>query len=222
MSWVEVPGVNSSLTPMRLERGDVLGRNDAAAEHRDVLGALLAQQLEHALRRGSCGRPRARRARWRRRPPGPPWPRSARASGAGRCRSPRSRRRAAPARRSWRRGRGRRARAWPPPRGSCARPSRAAPPRAARIRSPTFTIARGRPGTSFQSKPLPSPVQRGIRCRWKCGTDWNAAAPLAWSTLRPSGLSAALHGAGDPLGGGDGRLQVRRRRRRRSWRRGAW
>ena len=47
------------------------------------------------------------------------------------------------------------------------------------------------PGTIFQSKPLPSSVQRGIRCRWKCGTDWKAAAPLAWSTLSPSGRSAS-------------------------------
>src|SRR6185436_6720209 len=32
----------------RLEGPDVVGRNDAAAEHRDVVGPLLAQQLEHA------------------------------------------------------------------------------------------------------------------------------------------------------------------------------
>src|SRR5688572_22783330 len=46
------------------------------------------------------------------------------------------------------------------------------------------------PGTSFQSKPLPSPFQRGMRWRWKCATDWKAAPPLAWSRLSPSGLSA--------------------------------
>src|SRR5216110_1665874 len=28
--------------------------------------------------------------------------------------------------------------------------------------------------------------------RWKCATDWKAAGPLAWSTLRPSGSSDAL------------------------------
>src|SRR5262245_48479599 len=33
----------------RLERGDVLGRDDPAAEDRHVVGALVVQQLEHAL-----------------------------------------------------------------------------------------------------------------------------------------------------------------------------
>ena len=59
------------------------------------------------------------------------------------------------------------------------------------MRSPIFMIVSRLPGTTCQSKPLPSSVQRGIRCRWKCGTDWKAAAPLAWSTLSPSGRSAS-------------------------------
>src|SRR5439155_26789091 len=37
------------LDAQRLQRGDVLGRDDAAAEHRDVVGALLAQEIQHAL-----------------------------------------------------------------------------------------------------------------------------------------------------------------------------
>src|SRR5882724_8674033 len=45
------------------------------------------------------------------------------------------------------------------------------PPSAARSFSPTFIICARSPGTTFQSNPLPSLVQRGIRCRWKCGTD---------------------------------------------------
>ena len=55
----------------------------------------------------SCARRSAARARPRRRPPGSRSRRSARAFGATRCRSPRTRRRAAPGRRSSRRGRGR-------------------------------------------------------------------------------------------------------------------
>ena len=76
------------------------------------------------------------------------------------------------------------------------------------MRSPAFMIASRLPGTSFQSKPLPSPVQRGIRCRWKCGTDWKAAAPLAWSRLSPSGLSAVRMAPRHPLGRGHGRLEI--------------
>src|SRR5438876_110147 len=63
---------------------------------------------------------------------------------------------------------------------------------AARSFSPVFMICARSPGTSFQSKPRPSRIQRGIRCRWKCATDWKAAGPLAWSTLRPSGSSVCL------------------------------
>ena len=48
MSWVEVPGVNSSFTPSAFRVRMSSAGNDAAAEHRDVVGALLAQQLEHA------------------------------------------------------------------------------------------------------------------------------------------------------------------------------
>src|SRR5438270_421149 len=62
---------------------------------------------------------------------------------------------------------------------------------ASRIRSPISMIRARSPGTTGQSKPLPSLFQRGMRCRWKCGTDWKAAAPLACSTLRPSGLTAS-------------------------------
>src|SRR5262249_31775303 len=42
---------------------------------------------------------------------------------------------------------------------------------AARMRSALFEIASRSPGTSVQSKPLPSSVHRGIRCKWKWGTD---------------------------------------------------
>src|SRR5439155_765838 len=62
---------------------------------------------------------------------------------------------------------------------------------ACRMRSPIWMIWARSPGTSFQSKPLPSLFQRGMRCRWKCGTDWKAAAPLAWRMLSPSGLTAS-------------------------------
>src|SRR6266436_3250188 len=63
--------------------------------------------------------------------------------------------------------------------------------RSAWRRSPVFAMASRSPATGVQSKPLPSFAQRGIRCRWKCGTDWKAAAPLACSRLRPSGLTAS-------------------------------
>src|SRR5438132_2716241 len=63
---------------------------------------------------------------------------------------------------------------------------------AARSFSPVFMICARSPGTSFQSKPRPSRIQRGIRGGWKSATDWQAAGPLAWSTLRPSGSSVCL------------------------------
>src|SRR5712691_8613574 len=63
-------------------------------------------------------------------------------------------------------------------------------PNMARIRSAMPMISSRFPVTSFQSNPFPSFVHRGMRCRWKCGTDWKAAPPLAWSRLSPSGFSA--------------------------------
>src|SRR5262249_58405842 len=68
--------------------------------------------------------------------------------------------------------------------------------RAPRILSAVAWIFARSPGTSFQSNPLPSPVQRGIRWRWKCGTDWKAAAPVAWRRVRPSAPSAARSAVG--------------------------
>src|SRR5688572_30618350 len=64
-------------------------------------------------------------------------------------------------------------------------------PTRSRTRSPTAMICARSPGTGVQSKPLPSLFQRGMRCRWKWNTDWKAAAPLACSTLSPSGFSAS-------------------------------
>ena len=65
------------------------------------------------------------------------------------------------------------------------------------------------PATIGQSKPFPSPVYRGTRWKWKCGTDWNAAAPFACSRLRPSGRNGLADGARDAPGGGDRRLEIR-------------
>src|SRR5262249_12059611 len=42
---------------------------------------------------------------------------------------------------------------------------------ASRTRSPISMICARSPGVRLQSNPLPSLFQRGIRCRWKCGTD---------------------------------------------------
>src|SRR5215831_5972493 len=43
------PGPEQLLDAHLLELRHVLGRDDAAAEHRDVVGALLLQQVEHGL-----------------------------------------------------------------------------------------------------------------------------------------------------------------------------
>ena len=118
---VVAPGVKTLATPSAVELGDVVLGDDPAAEHDDVVGAALAQQLDHAARTASCARRTARTGRRRRRPPGSPSRRSARASGAGRCRRPPCRRRAAPARRPWRRGRARPGRAWRRPRAHVRR-----------------------------------------------------------------------------------------------------
>ena len=112
MSVVVAPGVKMCGDAEPLELGDVLVRDDPAAEHDDVVDAALAPSARPGGRTGSCGHRRAPRGRRRRRPPGRRSRRSAPASGAGRCRRPPCPRRAALAPRSWRHGRARRGPAW--------------------------------------------------------------------------------------------------------------
>src|SRR5581483_4983459 len=173
-----------------LQRRDVLGRDDAAAEHRDVVGPLLPEQLEHALEEIVVG---ARE--------------HAEADGVGvllqrggddllgRLVQARVDHLEARVAQRARDDLGAAVMAVEAglrdddTDGACL--SHRASPSAARRRSPTPAIAVRSPATSFQSKPLPSRTQRGMRCRWKWGTDWKAAAPLACSMLRPSGLTAS-------------------------------
>ena len=96
------------------QRRDVLLGDDAAAEDHDVAGVALLEQRDELAEQGHVRPGEHREADRRRRPPGSRSRRSARASGAARCRSPRGRRRAAPGRPPWRPGRGRPGRAWPP------------------------------------------------------------------------------------------------------------
>ena len=109
---IGVPGRKMPLMPMAFSFGDVDVGNDAADHDLHVVQALLLQQLHHAR---ADVHVRARQNRQaddvgvflqrRRR-------RSARASGAGRCRSLPCRRRAARAQSPWRRDRARRDPAW--------------------------------------------------------------------------------------------------------------
>src|SRR5262249_398723 len=173
----------------RLERPDVLGRNDAAAEDDDVLRALLPQQLQHALEKIVV------RAGQHAEPDGvgvlldgggddllgrlmqagvdhlePRIPKSARDDlgaavvavepGLGHDDS------------------------------DGALGSHDAAASASRTRSPISMICARAPGTRPQSNPLPSLFHPRIRCSWTSRTDWKAAAPLACSMLRPSGLTA--------------------------------
>ena len=102
----------------RLELRDVVLGDDPAAEDDDVVGAALAQQLHHPGEQRHVGAGQHRQAD----AVGVLLDRRLddllRASGAGRCRRPPCPRRAAPARRPWRRGRARRGRAWRRRRGS--------------------------------------------------------------------------------------------------------
>src|SRR5439155_6275829 len=189
-------GSEQLLDADRLQPGHVLGRNDAAAEDDHVVGALLLEQLEHALEEIVVG------ARQHAEP-----------DGVGILLERGGHhllRRLVEARvddldagvaEGARDDLGTAIVAVEPRFGdddanlalghSLGHGRQAAPPESVlRSFSPTFMIWVRSPGTTFQSKPLPSFVQRGMRWRWKCGTDWNAAAPLAWSMLIPSGLTA--------------------------------
>src|SRR4030095_10572017 len=172
-----------------LQRGDVLGRDDAAAEHGDVIGALVVQQLQHALEEIVVGAGQ-----------------HAESDGVGvllhRGGHDLLGRLVQPGVDDLEAGVTQRARHDLGPAIVAVEPglgdddadraggAHVCASSASRNRSPTAWIWARSPGTSFQSKPLPSLFQRGMRCRWWCGTDWKAAAPLACSTFRPSGLTA--------------------------------
>src|SRR5262249_47537531 len=184
-------GCEELLDAHRLQGGDVLGRNDPAAKDGDVAGALLAEQVEDPLEQVVV------RAGQDREPDGVGVFLDRRGDDLlGRlvqtrvdhlearvAQCPRNDLRAAVVPVEPRLGD-----------DDADRPfghHHVPPASAARICSPAFAMRSRSPGTSFQSNPLPSLVKRGIRCRWKCGTDWNAAGPLAWSMFMPSGFSAA-------------------------------
>ena len=69
MSWVELPGVKISRHAQLLEPGDVVVGDDAAAEHSDVRGLLLPEQVDHRgeqrhVRAGHDGQPIASTSSW--------------------------------------------------------------------------------------------------------------------------------------------------------------
>src|SRR5262245_3039060 len=148
-----------------LERGDVLGRDDAAAEDRHVVGALVVQELQHALEEVVVG-PREH----------------AEPDGVSvllhRGGHDLLRRLVQAGVDDLEAGVAERAGhdlgptvvAVEPRLGDddadSATGTHGVPSRALRRRSPTAWIWARSPGTSCQSKPLPSLFQRGIRCRW--------------------------------------------------------
>src|SRR5258705_4437266 len=173
-----------------LEGPDVLRGNDAPAEHRDVLRALLFEQLEHALDQVVGGA----------REPAEPDRVGVLLHGGAHdlprgVVQPRVDGLEARVPEGARHDLGASIVPVEPRLGHhhSDLPLRHVAPRYAKIvrmRSATLMMSSRLPGTTFQSKPFPSPVQRGIRCIWKWPTDWKAAAPLAWRRLSPSELSA--------------------------------
>ena len=81
-----------------LQRRDVVLGDDAPHDHQDVATGRPRPAPRSPGAPGSGGHPRAATAPRRRRPPGPRRSPPARASGGGRCRRPRTRRRAGPGR----------------------------------------------------------------------------------------------------------------------------
>ena len=86
ISPVVAPGVKIFATPSSVEGRHVLLRDDAAAEDDDVGGVALLEQLDQLAEERHVGPGEDGEPDQRRRPPGWPSPRSARASGAARCR----------------------------------------------------------------------------------------------------------------------------------------
>ena len=65
-----------------------------------------------------------------------------------------------------------------------------------RILSAAALICSGSPGREIHGGRMPSPNQRGMRCRWKWNTLWKAALSLALRMLRPSApIASRITGA---------------------------
>ena len=157
-------------------------RDGAADDHGDVAGVGSPQRVDGARGQGDVRTGQDAKARRRRRPPAARSRRCPRCAAGCRCRSPRSRRRAACGRRSWRRGRDRRGRAWRP---------RCGPLRAGRhVAHQNTTGCWNSPQTALSAETISPTVQyalaQSIRaCIRLSFPRRRGTAPRAWLPRRP-------------------------------------